>query len=297
MFERDKTARDYKFDQRKAEDEQIRKQQEEDRKMAYIDSLGRINRDDPSAAITSLAKLGIIDDNADPDKYYNAVFPHMQRNSTNLGDRMLMESFDPGTGRVVGQEYGVGLSPDVARQTQANERVANVNAFAHKYVADRQAEQAKAAKMFQDENGQFHWGDPYSRTTTPTGVTGALPKNSQQLTPNELVKNLTAYREQNLDVLGNILPGREDVVKQIDAQIEAILKLNSGAVGQQQPGAAPPPVLPQQPQGYALPQFSPLDHEMAGGSVPPPGAGQLGQTNASVDPILKALMALHWSEE
>jgi hypothetical protein len=255
-FERDKTARDYKYSQRTAEDEQIRKQQEEDRKMAYIDSMGGINRDDPSAAITSLAKLGIIDDNADPDKYYNAVFPHMQRNSTNLGDRMLMETFDPGTGRAAGQEYGVGLAPDI------------------KYAQDAATMRERISQAGQNSRNAMN-----------------LPKMDElvKLKYGALVREAAALRSDYLT------PQKKARLQEIALELAEIENSVMGvqpAPSPSPPSPAPQPVLPQQnPSSQKPPLDVPIaklyGEIMKGGNVPQPGAGQQaapGQTGPE-DPI------------
>jgi hypothetical protein len=226
MYDRDQKAREYKYGQRTANDEAARqealKQQESARLQEFMAS-NPIDLRNPNDAFMKIAAMKMMFPNTYSDEMLKSFNPPMSFQQIQQGDRVTAGPFDPATGGFGGQEYGVNLSPDVARRTQADERVAGIRAGADRYVADRNAE----AKM-----------------------------NPDQKNLGQHIQNLLKAREQYIDPYEKTpFPGSESVVAQIDAQIAAAMNFDQQAGAEPQvgtpPGAGGGPQPPAQTQ--ALP--------------------------------------------
>lgn len=219
MFDRDKQARDYKYQTRLAEDDQARKQAAIDRALAYVsDPANSFDiRGNPEAAARSYMRASI--QGIPVDKILETFGRPMQPYNVDLGDRAQIGTLDPVTGQMQGQDYALGLNPtrkyeqdEATRRQQMADRAANYRA--------RQEAQVKP-QLVQDANGQYTYLDPWTAGARPTGVMG--PTGGAKDDPKALLGTYTQLLKQFTDYSGQPISGYEDLVAGLTEEVRGLM--------------------------------------------------------------------------
>lgn len=223
MFDRDKQARDYKYQTRLAEDDQARKQAAIDRALAYVsDPANSFDiRGNPEAA--SRSYMGASIQGIPVDKILETFGRPMQPYNVDLGDRAQIGTLDPVTGQMQGQDYALGLNPtrkyeqdEATRRQQIADRAANYRAG-----LARQEAQVKP-QLVQDVNGQYTYLDPRTAGARPTGVVG--PTGAGKGDPKALLGTYTQLLKQFTDPYsGQPISGYEDLVAGLTEEVRGLM--------------------------------------------------------------------------
>lgn len=249
-FDKNKEIRTAKQAQETADAEQARKWADQDRTSEFMRVLG-LDSSDPSNYQRDLFTMAMRDPSV--AQYIQGIAeqgdPRKTPFALNAGDRTIYGGFNSRTGGVDSQQEAMhGVNPTDALVSNnalagtkyaadSNVKAEGMRQRGQNYRTGAAANQPKAAQMFQDANGDVHWVDPYNRTTTPMGIQGPQPKQSQGPSLKDLGSVLGTFLDP---YTGQPLPGYEGVVGEFRDQIVKSM----GGVG------APPAVA----QGNQLPQ-------------------------------------------
>ena len=221
MFDRDKQARDYKYQTRLAEDDQARKQAAIDRALAYVsDPANSFDiRGNPEAAARSYMGASLY--GVPIDRVLDTFGRPMQMYNADLGDRAQIGTLDPVTGQMQGQDYALGLNPtrkyeqdEATRRQQMADRAANYRAG-----LARQEAQVKP-QLVQDANGQYTYLDPRTAGARPTGVMGPTGAKDD---PKALLGTYTQLLRQFTDYSGQPISGYEDLVAGLTEEVRGLM--------------------------------------------------------------------------
>ena len=108
---------------------------------AVRDRIGELNfdvRNNPNEAMRS--GIATQDYGLKPQEIMKYAYPNMTSDNFDAGDREVMYSFDPGTGKFSTQEQKYGINPTKRYETDSDVKRAGITAGAQRYVADRGAE-------------------------------------------------------------------------------------------------------------------------------------------------------------
>ena len=224
MFDRDKQARDYKYQTRLAEDDQARKQAAIDRALAYVsDPANSFDiRGNPEAAARSYMGASLY--GVPIDRVLETFGRPMQMYNADLGDRAQIGMLDPVTGQMQGQDYALGLNPtrkyeqdEATRRQQMADRAANYRAG----LARQGTQTPVNPQLVQDANGQYTYLDPQTAGARPTGVMG--PTGGAKDDPKALLGTYTQLLKQFTDYSGQPISGYEDLVAGLTEEVRGLM--------------------------------------------------------------------------
>ncbi len=245
-FEKNREIRAAKQAQEVADADFARKQQERAGAMEMLGNMGfKLGSDtpmdlrgDPNNAMGYLTALGLINPNAKYEEYMKYLVPNMTPQAIDTGDKIHYGSFDPGTGNSALQGFAKGIDPaqiskqDAEMKYLGQQQKGNMD-MARFNVANRPPRVAPQPRLVQDSAGQYVYISPGG--SSPTGVTGAMPKQQAQQGPSlkDMGSILGAFTDP---ITGQPLPGYEGVVGEFRNQI--VNSIGGGGAAQ---GAQPSP--------------------------------------------------------